>query len=44
MNGYIAERGAACGVPAPTHAAIAALVRRIERGELEPARDLLKLL
>jgi 2-dehydropantoate 2-reductase len=44
MNGYVAERGTACGVPAPTHAAIAALVRRIERGVLEPARDLLKLL
>ena len=44
MNGYVAERGTACGMPAPTHAAIAALVRRIERGELEPARDLLKLL
>ena len=44
MNGFIAEQGVACGLPAPTHAAIAALVRRIERGELEPARDLLKLL
>ena len=44
MNGYVAERGIPCGMPAPTHAAIAALVRRIERGELEPARDLLKLL
>jgi 2-dehydropantoate 2-reductase len=44
MNGYVAEQGAACGVPAPTHAAVAALVRRIEHGELAPARDLLSLL
>ena len=41
MNGYIAEQGAACGIPAPTHAGVAALVRRIERGELAPARELL---
>ena len=44
MNGYVAERGVACDVPAPTHAAVAALAKRIEHGELAPARDLLKLL
>ena len=44
MNGYVAGQGARCGVPAPTHAAVAALVGRIERGELAPARELLQLL
>ncbi|MDB5808746.1 MAG: hypothetical protein JWN94_868 [Betaproteobacteria bacterium] len=44
MNGYVAEKGDELGVPAPTHAAIAALVRRIERGELNPARELLAAL
>ncbi len=44
MNGYVVEQGAACDVPAPTHAAVTALVKRIEHGELAPARDLLKLL
>ena len=40
MNGYVAARGAECGFPAPTHAGVAALIRRIERGELVPARGL----
>ena len=44
MNGYVAAQGAACGAPAPTHAAVAALVRRIDRGELAPARELLNVL
>ena len=41
MNGYVAAKGDELGVPAPTHAAVAALVRRVERGELAPARELL---
>ena len=41
MNGYVAARGAECGIPAPTHSAVAALVKRVERGELAPARGLL---
>lgn len=41
MNGYVAEQGLACGMPAPTHARVSALVQRIERGELNPGRDLL---
>ena len=41
MNGYVADQGAACGIPAPTHAGLAALIRRIERGELTPARALI---
>lgn len=34
MNGYIAEKGAAAGVDAPTHAALTAIVRQVERGQL----------
>ena len=44
MNGYVAARGEAAGIPAPTHAAIAALVRRMERGELQPSRALVERL
>ncbi len=35
-NGLVARRGAEFGVPAPTHAAVTELVRRIDRGELKP--------
>lgn len=35
-NGLVAEKGAQAGVPAPTHAAVTELVRRIDRGELKP--------
>jgi 2-dehydropantoate 2-reductase len=41
MNGYIARKGAAVGVPAPSHAKLAEIVTRIERGELEPSPSLL---
>ena len=41
MNGYVAARGAEIGIGAPTHAAVAALVRRIESGELAPDPSLL---
>ncbi|HEY7576012.1 MAG TPA: 2-dehydropantoate 2-reductase [Acetobacteraceae bacterium] len=34
MNGFIAEKGAEAGVPAPTHAMLTAVVKRVERGEL----------
>lgn len=44
FNGFIAERGAALGVPAPTHAAIAARVRALEAGEGVPDRALLDAL
>jgi len=40
MNGFVAARGEEAGIPAPTHAAVTALVKRIERGELEPSPDL----
>jgi 2-dehydropantoate 2-reductase len=35
MNGYIAEKGEAAGVSAPTHAALTRIVREVERGRLE---------
>jgi 2-dehydropantoate 2-reductase len=41
MNGYIARKGAEVRVPAPTHARLAAIVTRIERGELKPSPSLL---
>jgi 2-dehydropantoate 2-reductase len=34
-NGLVAEKGVEAGVPAPTHAAVTELVRRIDRGELK---------
>jgi 2-dehydropantoate 2-reductase len=33
INGYVAERGAYIGVPAPTHAKMNEAVKRVERGE-----------
>jgi 2-dehydropantoate 2-reductase len=41
MNGYIARKGAQVGVPAPSHEKLAAIVTRIERGELRPSPSLL---
>ena len=38
-NGFLAAEGAAAGVPAPTHAAIARLVHEIEAGSRAPARE-----
>jgi 2-dehydropantoate 2-reductase len=40
MNGYIARKGAEVGVPAPSHAKLAEIVTRIERGELKPSPSL----
>jgi 2-dehydropantoate 2-reductase len=37
FNGYIAQEGAVHGVPVPTHAKIADMVRAMERGEMQPA-------
>jgi 2-dehydropantoate 2-reductase len=42
MSGYVAARGEAAGIPAPTHAAIAVLVRQMERGELQPSQALVE--
>ena len=41
MNGYIARKGGEVGVPAPSHAKLAAIVTRIERGEIRPSPSLL---
>jgi len=44
MNGYIVEKGAEAGVATPTHAALTALVKRMERSELAPSRHLVESL
>ena len=36
MNGFIVEKGKEVGRPAPTHAAVTELVKRIERSEIAP--------
>jgi 2-dehydropantoate 2-reductase len=36
INGLVAAKGDEVGVPAPTHAALTELVKRVERGEIEP--------
>jgi 2-dehydropantoate 2-reductase len=36
MNGFIAAKGAEAGAPAPTHARLTDVVKRVERGELTP--------
>jgi 2-dehydropantoate 2-reductase len=42
MNGFIAEKGMEIGVPAPTHAMLTEVVKRVERGEIpaDPANVL----
>jgi 2-dehydropantoate 2-reductase len=42
MNGFIAEKGAEVGMPAPTHAMLTEVVKRVERGEIaaDPANVL----
>ncbi|HYG55245.1 MAG TPA: ketopantoate reductase C-terminal domain-containing protein, partial [Burkholderiales bacterium] len=37
MNGLVARKGEEIGLPAPTHARITAIIKRIERGELAPS-------
>lgn len=37
--GYVAAKGAQIGVPAPTQSALVALVKRVERGEIERRMD-----
>ncbi|MPZ44815.1 MAG: hypothetical protein GEV05_15715 [Betaproteobacteria bacterium] len=36
-NGLVADKAREAGVPAPTHAAVTEIVRRIDRGELAPS-------
>jgi 2-dehydropantoate 2-reductase len=35
LNGLVAAKGEEVGIPAPTHAALTEVVKRVERGELE---------
>ena len=35
INGLVAEKGEEVGIPAPTHAALTQMVKRVERGEIE---------
>ena len=39
INGLVAAKGTEVGVPAPTHAALTALVKRVERGEIAPSPE-----
>ena len=39
LNGYIVERGSEIGIAAPANAALTGIVRRVERGELQPDPD-----
>jgi 2-dehydropantoate 2-reductase len=42
INGYVAARGAEIGVPAPVNARMNELVKRVERGEIEPSPALIE--
>ena len=42
INGYVAERGAYIGVPAPTHAKMNEVVKRVERGELPASAEVIQ--
>lgn len=39
INGYVAAKGQEIGVPAPTHAQINEIVKRVERGEIPASPD-----
>lgn len=39
INGLVAAKGAEVGVPAPTHAALTEVVKKVERGDLHPSPD-----
>ena len=39
LNGLVAAKGAEVGIPTPTHVAITELVKRVERGEIEPGPE-----
>jgi 2-dehydropantoate 2-reductase len=42
INGYVADRGADIGMPAPTHAKMNAAVKRVERGEMPAGVDAIR--
>ena len=37
MNGFIAQKGKEVGVPAPAHARLTEVVKKVSAGELKPA-------
>ena len=41
MNGFIAAKGAAVGIAAPSHVKLTEIVTKVERGELKPSPSLL---
>lgn len=41
MNGFIAAKGAAVGISAPSHVKLTEVVRKVERGEVKPSPELL---
>jgi 2-dehydropantoate 2-reductase len=41
INGFVADRGAEIGVPAPTHAKMNEAVKRVERGEVKAGPEIL---
>jgi 2-dehydropantoate 2-reductase len=41
MNGFIARKGAECGVPAPANEKLTGIVTSVERGEIKPSPALL---
>lgn len=42
INGFVAAQGAAAGVPAPTHAKMNEIVKRVERGEAKASPELVQ--
>jgi 2-dehydropantoate 2-reductase len=43
MNGFVARKGAEAGVAAPANAKLTEIVTKVERGELKPSPDLLRI-
>ncbi|MCZ6876189.1 MAG: 2-dehydropantoate 2-reductase [bacterium] len=39
INGLVAAKGEEVGIPAPTHAALTEVVKRVERGDIKPSPD-----
>jgi 2-dehydropantoate 2-reductase len=37
MNGFIVDKGKLLGLPTPSHEKLVSLVRRLERGEIQPS-------
>ena len=42
INGFVAAKGGEIGVPAPLHATINALVKKVERAEIKPGPELVQ--